>query len=153
RRHQRHFLVGVSVFFRVFPNLVAGPVEILPLRDVAAVWKWYVLHGIGIQIFESKIAEAQFVIANHRIFSNLTVFAGANIVVKAFKRELRGLRAAADGWPSFQDNALESRLAQICGRGQAVMPGTCDNEIVMFRRRRTLRQSKRTERQWSDSRS
>src|SRR5260370_39397136 len=75
-----HAPVGEPVSLGKFRKLLAGAIEVAPLRQVTAVRKRHVKNGVGINVLETVIPELEFVVAQDRISMDSIVRGRANVV-------------------------------------------------------------------------
>ena len=84
---------------------------------------------IGVDVLQSIIEKAQFVLAQYRVGLNESVHGRTQVFLEPWHANLCGFASAAYGGPSFQNQDAESGLAQISGRNQAIVAGPGDDKI------------------------
>jgi len=103
------------------------------LRQIGAVRERKVHHDLRMDVFESVVAEPEFVVAQHRTILDHDVSRSARVVLEAGKRQFLRHAIAAHHRPSLQHQAAVAGLGQIGGGDQAVVPGTRDDDIESIR--------------------
>ena len=110
-------------------ELVAGPVDVVVLRQIGAVRERKVHHDLGMNVFQSVLSEPELVVAQHRAVLDHDMGRSARVVLEARKRQLLRDAIAAHNRPALQHQTAIARLGEIGGGDQAVVPGTRDDDI------------------------
>jgi hypothetical protein len=97
-----HPAVCGRILLRELGELLAGTIEVAPLRQVSAIRERDVNHGIGENVFEAVRGKTQFIVAQDRAVLDQDMRRRADIVLESPQRQLRGLDAATDDGAAFQ---------------------------------------------------
>ena len=114
-------------------ELVARSVDVVVLRQIGAVRERNVHHDLGMNVFQSVVAEPELVVAQHRAILDHDMGRSARVVLEARKRQLLRDAIAAHDRPALQHQTAIARLGEIGGGDQAVVPGTRDDDIEPIR--------------------
>src|SRR6266571_1255204 len=127
-----HLPVSFAIFLGKLRKLSARSIEVAPLRQVAAVGKRHVIDGIGMDILEAIISELQLIVAQEWISMDSVVRRGANVMRESAQRQLRGFDTSSHDWAAFQHHAAIPRFREVRRRDQAIVSGSCNNDIESF---------------------
>jgi hypothetical protein len=130
-----HAPICGGVLLRELGELVAGPVDVVVLRQVGAVRERNVHHDFRMNVFEPVVRKPELVAAQHRAVLDDHMGGSARIVLKAGKRQFLGHAVAADDGSSFQHQATVTRLREVGSRDKTVVPGPGDDDVETIRHR------------------
>ena len=126
---RQHLPVRCRILFRELRELRAGAVHVQPLRQICAISKGDVKDRVGIDVFEPVVAELELVVLDHGVVEQERMGRGTDVVLESLKRQLCGLYASADDWPSLEEQAAITGLRQVGGRNHAVVPRAGNDDV------------------------
>ena len=124
-----HAPVGGGVLLGELGELLDGALDVVVLRQPAAVEKRRVADDLGMDVFQPVIGEAELVVPHHRAVLQDHMRGAAGVVAEARQRQFLGDDIAAEDRAAFQHEAAVAGLGEI-GRGdKAVVARARDDDV------------------------
>jgi hypothetical protein len=116
-----HAPVGSGVLLGEFSELLDGPLDVVVLRQPAAVEERRVADDLGMDVFQPVVGQPELVVPHHRAVLQDDMRGAAGIVAKARQRQFLGDDIATEHRAALQHQAAIAGLGQIGRRHQAVV--------------------------------
>ena len=125
-----HPPVGLGVVLREARDLLAGALEVHPLRDLLSIRQGHVGHRVGLEVLEAVVGvQAQLVVGQQRVDPDERVAGRAAVDPVAGADQLLGRGAAAGDRAGVEHQALVAGLGQVGGGDQAVVPAPGHHDV------------------------